>query len=536
MNRFAVPGVIAAVALGAWLRLHGLSAQVVQDDEWHAIHKLMSAGYGEIFRSFGLADHSIPLTLLYKAMAETIGLDEIDMRILQAASGIALIGLCARLAWHATANAATTVLFAFLVAAAPFLVLYSRFARPYAITTLLTALVLAGIWRWRSDRSVATAAGICVLAALSSWLHPLSALFPAAALAFVMAADAASGASDRLRRAGSTLALALAAGAAMVLPLLPPLLHDFDALSAKAGQSVPGAYTLFRMASLFAGGFPDGVTALLMALSAFGAWRFHRRHRELGGYLAFVALAPIVVVMLLRASWAHQGHTFGRYVFIVQLILLFWMAFGAMELLRPLARYGPRLQEGAAAVLAAAYVAANPAVGQVLTLGAWYGNLYHHFDYVYEHNRAARYFANATPPRFYRKLASMPPGSVLVIEAPFTFEAPFNPLAHYALFHRQREIAGFLHDLCLEGPRIGEVPKDPRFRFHAFVYLDDPAAVARTPARYLLLHREYIHGKPFERSDACLKALERLYGEPVDIDEQLAVFDLRPPRAPPKLQ
>ena len=157
-------GLGIAFVLGAWLRLHGLGGQVVQDDEWHAINKLMTSGYGEIFRSFGGPDHSIPLTLLYKAMAATLGLTEINMRILQALAGIALIPVAAAITWAASRSRAATLLCAFLVAGAPFLVLYSRTARPYAITTLFVEVPKDARFRFRNfvfldDRDAVLATG-----------------------------------------------------------------------------------------------------------------------------------------------------------------------------------------------------------------------------------------------------------------------------------------------------------------------------------------------------------------------------------------
>ena len=82
----------------------------MQDDEWHAIHKLMAAGYAEIFRSFGRADHSIPLTLLYKAMAAGVGLTEINMRIVPVMAGIVLVPVAGAIAWRVTASRAATLL------------------------------------------------------------------------------------------------------------------------------------------------------------------------------------------------------------------------------------------------------------------------------------------------------------------------------------------------------------------------------------------------------------------------------------------
>ena len=180
----------------------------------------------------------------------------------------------------------------------------------------------------------------------------------------------------------------------------------------------------------------------------------------------------------------------------------------------------------AAVVLAVGYLALNPAIEQVRTLGPWYGHLYHHFDYVAADNRALRYYDRWQVPAFYRKLGAMPAGSITIIQAPFDFVAPYNPDAFYAQFHRQRELQGLVHELCLSGPYYGEVPRDPRFRFRSFVFLDDREAVKRSGARYLVLQRDLRNGEPFREADRCLEALRRRYGEPVEMDARVAVFDL----------
>jgi hypothetical protein len=525
-------GLALATLLGAWLRLHGLGDQVVQDDEWHAIHKLMASGYADIFRSFGMADHSIPLTLLYKAMAESVGLTEINLRIVQVFAGLALILVAAAIAWQVSASRAATVLCAFLVAGAPFLVLYSRIARPYAITTLLVVLAVAALWRWRETRRRGLAAAVCILTALSAWLHPISAIFPAVAMLAVFADDL------RARRGvGAIVALALAAAVAIALPLAAPVSHDLHALSAKAGGQHADLYTVSRMLSLFAGGLPDAVAIVAVAIAAFGALRLARAQPALGRYLAAVAIVPVLVFALLGAAWTHQGHTFARYMFPAQVVFLLWLAIGVVELARVAARRpSARIEMAAGIVAAAAYLALNPAIRQVATLGPWYNHVYHQFDYVQRHNAAALQYGGHEAPAFYRTLAGMPEGSAAIIEAPFTYEAPANSLAFFRLFHRQPERIGMLHDLCLDGPYYGEVPRDARFRFRNFVFLDDPEAVRASGARYLLLHRGELHGAPFREADRCMAALARLYGPPVDVDARLAVFDLRQAGGERKLQ
>jgi len=266
-ERVALAGAAVATSLAAWLRLYHLHRQIPVDDEWHALHKLMSSGYGEIFSSFGVADHSIPLTLFYKLLAQAIGIEEIGLHILQVISGVALVAVAAWFAWRATASAAVTILLAFLLAGAPFLVLYSRFARPYAITTLLVVIGLGLLWRWRERRSRPLGAAICALFALSAWLHPLTALYAMAALAYLLAEDVGE---RRLRAARATFVLGVAVGVSILALLAVPFLNDFGNLSAKAGRHVPNGFTLFRMASMFLGGMPDAITVLMLLAALFG--------------------------------------------------------------------------------------------------------------------------------------------------------------------------------------------------------------------------------------------------------------------------
>lgn len=522
--------VASATALALWLRTYGITGQVVLDDEWHAIHKLLSASYGEIFSSFGMADHSIPLTLLYKAMADTVGLAEGRLRALQIASGIALVPVSAWLAWRATRDAPAAALFAFLVSGAPFLVMWSRFARPYAIALLLTVLFLAALWRWRMQRSWRLGACVAATAALAAWLHPFFGLYAAIGCLFVFFEDITAARSVRPRPSWRSLALGLGVAAAMAIPLAAPVIHDMGSLTAKAGGDQPDLDTFERMLSIYWGGLPTPIGALAYVLALWGLVAMLRRDPRLGACLALLAALPAAILTLLGAQWAHSGQNFGRYVLPLQLIVLFFGSVGTMDVVRSVIRVPADAAAWTAAVaLSAAYLFATPAIEQVATLGPWYAHLDYHWDYRYRWMVAKRRDPVFEPPAFYRKLGRMVPGSAPVIEAPFVWEAPYNALAWYATYHRQREIFGMIHDVCLEGMRIGEPPPhDRRFRFRRFVFLDDVAAVRRTGARYLLLNRDLPHRRPFPENGRCIEKLTRLYGAPVEIDSRIAVFDLRP--------
>jgi len=518
--------VVLATALAVWLRTYGITSQVLLDDEWHAVHKLLSSTYGNIFKTFGVADHSIPLTLLYKAMADTVGLAEGRIRAVQIACGIALVPLGAWLAWRAGGDRPAAALFAFLVCGAPFLVMWSRFARPYAITLLLSIACLASIWRWRTHRSVGPAACAVVTAALSTWLHPITGVYPAIACVFVFIEDARAPAGVQPRPSRGSLGLGLAVATAMALVLTVPLYHDRQSLAAKAGGDQPGWDTIERMLAITWGGLPTPLVAAACLISIWGLAVLWRRDCRLAFYLLLLAIVPGVVIALSGAMWVHGGQNFLRYQLPLLPIVLFFGSLGAIDIVRRVAANAAAWI--AAAVLSAAYLAATPAIEQVATLGPWYAHIGYHWDYRYRGLIAMRNDPAFVVPAFYRKLEAMPRGSVPVIEAPFEWAAPTNLLALYATYHRQPEKIGMIHDLCVEGPRIGEVPPDRRFRFRNFVFLNDVDAVRRTGARYLIFDRGVKpHMWPAFDADACIEKLARLYGPPAEIDERLAVFDLR---------
>jgi Dolichyl-phosphate-mannose-protein mannosyltransferase len=526
---YLLVAVTLATLLAIWLRTYGVTTQVVIDDEWHAIHKLVSASYENIFRTFGLADHSIPLTIFYKAMAQTVGLTEGRMRALQIVCGIVVVPVSVWLAWRATDDAPAAALFAFLMSAAPFLVMWSRFARPYAITLLLIVLCVAAIWRWRTERSRRLAACAAITAALAAWLHPICGMYPAIACLFVFFEDICVSSDVRPRPSSRSLALGAAVAGAMLLLLAAPLLMDRGALADKAGGDQPDFETYERMLAIFWGGVPTPVVALACVLAAWGVVRLYRRDPRLAAYLVALGAVPAGVLTLTGALWMHEGQTFARYQLPLQPLLLFFGSIGAMSVVRAAA--GVRAESAAwiaCALLSAAYLWATPAIAQVAQLGTWYAHMDYHWDYRYRWLVAKRDDPKYAPPEFYRKLALMAPGSAPIIEAPFSHEAPHNLFDIYATYHRQPETFGMIHDLCLGGSRSGEPPHDPRFRFRKFIFLDDVSAVRQSGARYLLLHREQLHGRPFHEAERCLDKLTRLYGAPAEIDARLAVFDLKP--------
>ena len=241
---------LLAVGVAAALRTYALGSQVVIDDEWHALHKVMRSNLIGILTHLDYADFSIPVALYYRALQETIGITEWSMRAPMVVAGIALVALAPWLARAWTTRAAG-VAWSVLLAISPMLVYLSRTARPYAITALTSTVAIVAFERWwRGDEPGRTRWAIAYVVAtvLGGWLHMLS-------LAFTLVPFLYFGARAMRDRAAFArlFPLGLVTASLLAVVLLPPLVNDWSMFAAKAGQDAVGLDTLERSLLMIAG-------------------------------------------------------------------------------------------------------------------------------------------------------------------------------------------------------------------------------------------------------------------------------------------
>ncbi len=172
--------IVFALALlaGIYLRCYQLDSQILLDDEWHAIHKLLGSDARDIATHLGYADYSIPLTLYYRFLFLHGGLTELGMRLPMTLAGIALLIVAPWLV-REIATFPTRTAWTALMAISPLMIWHSRTARPYAITTLLIfAALMAFRECWRCPEQRWRWAPVYVAAALfAGWLHLITCHF-----------------------------------------------------------------------------------------------------------------------------------------------------------------------------------------------------------------------------------------------------------------------------------------------------------------------------------------------------------------------
>jgi len=526
----------AAVAAGAWLRATQLATQVLVDDEWHAIHKLLHSDAKGIVTSFGLADYSIPLTLYDRFLALHGGLTEWQMHVPMLVSGVALL-VVAPLLLRRAISLPVAATWSALLAVSPLLVYLSRTARPYALTCLLSLVAVVAFRRWWLARRGARAfAALYVTATfLAGWLHLVALPFTLLPFAwygvralFGTRADAAlPSPGDALRRLA---ALALATCVPLAIALVPPLFGSIGQLAEKTGADAITVDSAYRTLLMMSGQSSPLLLAVLLVVGAAGVWRFARRDADFVGYIAFLAAGSAGAIALSRPAWIQHPGVLARYMLPALPFALLFVAEGAMAVVRWLR--SPALGAAAIALCTVLLFHAGPMPGWLYRPNQFIGHARFQFDYDPAHNPYVRDIPQEPMPAFYRELAQRAPASLTLIEAPWRLESNFDPFPWYQEVHRQYVKIGLVTPVC--GVRdFGEYPASATgLHFRYFVHLSEILAGRSYGADYLVMHMKPWKTPPdadVEWPDvaACLPKIVARLGPPSYRDDSIVVFDLR---------
>ena len=527
---------LAAFVAGMALRAWQLDIQILIDDEWHAIHKLLRSGPLDILTHLGYADYSIPLTLYYQALYRTIGLSEWGMHVPALVAGVGLLVVGPRLlvGW---APLPTRAIWLALAALSPLLVYHSKVARPYALTSLLTFVAVVAFRSWWLRGRGRDAAIYAAATFLAGWLHPITLPFTLLPFAYcgALAVGRAAKSGERDRRAPHVARLRrlLVLGVATALPLAialgPPLVMDWAQFTAKAGKDRVTLESVYRTLLMLAGTGSPLVGGVVWACAAFGFGRLLRRDAELATYLAVVLGVGSAVVASSGAEWISHPLVLARYLIPALPFVLLLAAEGLAGIVARLRR--PPLEAAVATALAAGLLYAGPIPREWHYPNQFWGHLRYQFDYDPAHNPYVRLVPDDPVPAFYRELAKLPPASVTLIEAPWRLESHFNALSLYQDVHRQLVKIGLVTPVCgvLD---FGEYPEERSgMRMRELVHLSSILRGDAQGADYLVVHVKPRNmaadpGAAWPDMTRCMPAIAERLGAPAYRDDQIVVYNL----------
>ncbi|MCC6867912.1 MAG: hypothetical protein IT522_03735 [Burkholderiales bacterium] len=530
----------AAIAAGTWLRGQQWADQVLIDDEWHLVHRLVLASPREMFLDFGYADYGIPLGLFYALLGRLTSLSEAALRLPMLVAGVATLVVLPALVVRRV-GLATTTIFAWLLAISPLLIVYSRLARPYALVLLLVWCAVFALFRFaaRDGRGLPLGGLIVVTSTLAVWLHLPAAGFVAGAFAF--AALRVGGRTEpAARRVRWRLAgLALVTAAIIAALVVPPLVAHPQAMVLKSGVDAPTGDTIVGLWFAWTGTGSAWVAGLAAILATAGARPAMRGVPELRA-LALGTLLVVLLVVLTRPASSHYGIVLARYLLPALPMALLAVASGAMVIVRRGAARAPRIVPQVAGALGAAAIALLVATSPVRE---WWErpnrqalHMQYYFDFRADRNPYAAHLAVIPDSPYWRSLARYPPGSLRIAVAPFHFESFEWNAPKWERESGQTVIPAYLSGLCVDW-RWGEVPDGRHFTFRNAVRLADVRDVAAKEVDFVVWQKPYRRGTDFigEETRHCAVALRARFGDPVFEDAALLVFAAKPAasRRPP---
>jgi hypothetical protein len=519
--------ILAAAVVGSVLRVRGLPDQIPLGDELHGVFVLLTSGYLEIFTHFFESDVCIPLTLISKLFADTMGLDEITLRIVPLLSGIAMIIIVPALTRRWIGDSAALVL-AGLLAVSPILVFFSRNARPYAVSTLLVSIFLLGLARWCEIDTRRLRVGIVASGVGAIYFHLVAAPVVIAPLLLSFAISwrrtpATSGGASRSShmRVGAWMLLWL------VLLLAPALLSSGELVAEKAMSSTLKPKHVVAGVPILLGTTTLGGSLLMLGLIGIGIWQGVRRWGAptllcLSAIGAQIAALAVVEPYRVFVPWI-----FARYcVWLVPILLVFaasgvaWLtAAGGLRFLPP--REAQAASVGIGIALCTLLYLAGP-----LPRIHYSPNDFAAQASFQSLDSSVPLRERAHPPRFY-EVIGQEADDFAIVEAPWSWRTP-GPYHHYQAIHGKRVRVGLVGELVPRSP-ISELPaRDDRLRFASQVDISRPEALRTAGIRYVVLHRRGATGGFNPALDRKMTSVIEFYrnrvGPPVYVDERISVF------------
>lgn len=297
--------VLAATLVGALLRLRGLGAQILIDDEFHAFRAGLRRDLDAIYLLRAntlpedpLSDYSSPLALWVRLLADSVGIDEWGLRAPMVIASIAIIPLLGLRA-RKIAGGGAGALAAWLAALSPLLAMYGRVARPYSLVALCGCVALLAASSLRERASLRAAAMLGSSTSLGIWFNASAAPALMLWLGLGCANGLRSSASAGARRAALT---ALAFAGSISVALLAPALPALGAFAAAKSGSSPGSWSAWwgamRALAGVSGELPDLAAAAVVGLFAAAI---------AAGAVAWMRRAPALVVLALSGAAAQLG-------------------------------------------------------------------------------------------------------------------------------------------------------------------------------------------------------------------------------------
>lgn len=519
------------LVVGCGLRLWQIHLQILVDDEWHTLHRLMGAGYAEIFLSFGHADHTIPLTLLFRGLADSVGLHEWQMRLLPMLFGLAALVALPRLL-RPWLGASERLCLGALIAISPLLIHFSRFVRPYALVIVLGFAAMILLWQWWHHGGRSRAVGFFVCAVLAAWLLPLTTLYTGTALTwFAIAGLLRWRRGESARAFWRVVVLGGLITAACSALILPPLLADTASIAVKSGKHSIELHTLIQSWEMALGVSRFWLAIVLAVPVAVGARVLWARDHVFVCYWLVLTIVAGVSIQLLGPEWIRNALVLVRYTVLSLPVLLALLAAGLVRIvalaLKRLGVVSPMRVSLSSLSLVVGLFLAGPLPTTYSGLNQFTNTARYQIDYNFERSIFDSIMSPIETPDFYTRIGSED-GRWQLVEAAWHFESHYTPISEFQRHHQIELHIGMISGLCADWT-FGEIDPDTELdiRLGHFVYLSDILEGDRAINRFVVFPHDYpfdYEPRPLPDIEPCIDAFRDRFGSPWHEGDDYVVF------------
>jgi hypothetical protein len=447
------------------------------------------------------------------------------MRLPSLAAGLLAILLLPRLLHHWLKPGECLVMSA-LIAISPFLINYSRIARPYAMLALLAAAAIPLAWYWWKDKIPAHGFAWVFCTVLAAWLNPVTlAVTMAPFLWFGLKSFRSTQTPLALLRLGT---VALIISAAVIALLYLPFSNDWASLAVKSGVHSVSLQTFVVALGLWSG--TGGLLYLLMVTLAIWGWlELRRRDAAFAWYLLVVFVASTIAVSLTGAEWIGEGIVLARYQ--IGLLPLF-LALAAIGIAQISQKISAAIKLEGSGIPATLFLLLLFVIGPLPGSGSSPNQFMHHmavqFDYNFDRNPILAALESVVPEDFYYEIAGLnPDGDAVVVETPWHLESNWNALPLYQVAHGQNVKVASVGGVCADR-LYGELRQDiDGLEFKQFITLQS-VLNGESEADYLVFRINHLQGaRVIEMDQAkCEEAIRAALGAPWRETRTALVFNL----------
>lgn len=531
-DNYSVIILITIISIGFFVRIDQFHIQTLIDDEWHSIHQILTKSPSAIFSNFGHSDHSIPLTLIYWLKSKLFGLNETLMRWPMLLFGLLTLFIFTIYVKRNYSNF-QALIFCFLISLSPLLILYSRTARPYAITLFLVYFVIWCFYKYINNVPQRLKYGLVysLSASLAIWLHLAVVFFVISPFLIEFYRIIFLKKNNKMNAVIPLFKLGIVTFIISLIILFPPFINSYSSLAVKTGMATPNLDTFIGALFLIFGTYSKFIIITFTILSLIGLPRLIKGNIILFN-IVIGALLTILIIYISKPSWVFHSITFTRYLLPIIPLLLLSVASGTfvvfnfikLHLLNNKSIIVTITKNIVLIVFSIYFIMFSPVLDLIRKPNSQTNHLVFKFEFRNEKNEFKKESKFRPISKYWEQLR-LTPNKYKIAVSPwyhrsFEWDGP-----RWEQISNQHIIPGYLNDLCIEN-RKGEVPNNKYFNFNNVSYLASPQNMKLKQIDFIVFQKKLRFGKSYPQYsfETCIDKIQNIYDKPIYEDEYISVF------------